>query len=60
MTDSLKLPTASLKLQFNQAEYSFLSDTLGAPLSNILGQERAQSALDFGIAMQNPGYNIYQ
>ncbi|MGR9115125.1 MAG: Lon protease family protein [Gammaproteobacteria bacterium] len=25
----------------------------------ILGQSRAQSALEFGVAMQNPGYNIY-
>ena len=25
----------------------------------ILGQSRAQSALEFGVAMQSPGYNIY-
>jgi predicted ATP-dependent protease len=27
--------------------------------SGILGQSRAQSALEFGIAMPNPGYNIF-
>jgi len=25
----------------------------------LLGQERAQSALEFGVAMKNPGYNIF-
>lgn len=27
--------------------------------SNILGQPRAQTALEFGIAMPNPGYNVF-
>ena len=59
MTDSLKLPAKSLKLQINQKDYSILTDSPESQVSNILGQERAQSALDFGVAMQNPGYNIY-
>ncbi len=59
MTDLLKLPAASLKLQINEADYTFLNDTLKSRAANILGQERAQSALSFGVAMQNPGYNIY-
>lgn len=59
MTDSLKLPAKSLKLHINQTDYSVLADTPESRVANILGQERAQSALGFGIAMQNPGYNIY-
>lgn len=59
MTDSLKLPASSLKLQINQTDYSILTDSTDARVANILGQERAQSALSFGVAMQNPGYNIY-
>lgn len=59
MTDSLKLPTTSLKLQINQTDYSILTDPAESRVTHILGQERAQSALSFGIAMQNPGYNIY-
>lgn len=59
MTDSLKLPAKSLKLQINPTDYSALTDTSESRVINILGQERAQSALGFGIAMQNPGYNIY-
>lgn len=59
MTDSLKIPTTSLKLQINPKDYETLADTRRAPTAHILGQERAQSALSFGVAMQNPGYNIY-
>lgn len=29
------------------------------PLSGILGQERAVEAIQFGVAMQRPGYNVY-
>lgn len=59
MTDLLKLPVSSLKLQISQTDYSILSDNKNTRATNILGQERAQSALGFGVAMQNPGYNIY-
>ncbi|NOQ12912.1 MAG: AAA family ATPase [Methyloprofundus sp.] len=59
MTDSLKLPTSSLKLQISQADYTILTDSTESRVTHILGQERAQSALSFGVAMQNPGYNIY-
>ena len=55
----LKLPVSSLKLQISQTDYSILSDNKNTRATNILGQERAQSALGFGVAMQNPGYNIY-
>jgi lon-related putative ATP-dependent protease len=30
-----------------------------APLTSILGQDRAVEALSFGIGMRNPGYNIF-
>ena len=57
MSTTLKLPLESLKLKV---------DLTGVELpeaprlqSGILGQSRAQSALEFGIAMPNPGYNIF-
>ena len=59
MTDSLKLSVSSLKLQINQSDYSIPNEQKNSLATNILGQERAQSALGFGVAMQNPGYNIY-
>ena len=57
MSNHLKLPIASLKLNVNLAGFEFPE----APRSHlaILGQPRAQSALEFGIAMPNPGYNIF-
>jgi lon-related putative ATP-dependent protease len=58
LTEILKLSTDSLKL------YADLSDLEVSPQTQnknqyILGQTRAQSALKFGVAMQNPGYNVY-
>ncbi|MDP2098852.1 MAG: AAA family ATPase [Methylobacter sp.] len=57
MFNTLKLPLAALKLNVDLTGFEFpqaptLSDA-------ILGQSRAQSALEFGIAMSNPGYNIF-
>ncbi len=59
MTHLKKLPCNKLKIQINQSDYSLITQDSDTRINNILGQERAQSALDFGIAMQNPGYNIY-
>jgi len=57
MPNTLKLPLESLKLDVDLAGFEFPS----APKSpdTILGQSRAQSALEFGVAMSNPGYNIF-
>jgi predicted ATP-dependent protease len=57
MNEHLKVPVDSLKLNIDLdsltiPEVSRQSDTL-------LGQERAQSALEFGVAMKTPGYNIF-
>lgn len=54
-----KLLADQLKIQINQSDYSLITQDSDTRINNILGQERAQSALDFGIAMQTPGYNIY-
>ena len=57
MPISLKLPLESLKLNVDLSGFE-LGDV---PLlqGGILGQPRAQSALEFGVAMPNPGYNIF-
>ncbi|MDP1666510.1 MAG: ATP-binding protein [Methylobacter sp.] len=57
MSNHSKLPLESLKLNVDLTGFEFpaapkLPDT-------ILGQSRAQSALEFGVAMSNPGYNIF-
>ncbi len=57
MSTTLKLPLASLKLNVDLSGIKLPE----APRlqTGILGQPRAQSALEFGIAMPNPGYNIF-
>ncbi len=58
MTRSLKLPPHDLCYKANLDELDYSDPSLKSRQS-ILGQERAQLALEFGIAMQHPGYNIY-
>ena len=54
MLENLKLPASALKLAI---ELPTPAPT--KPATGILGQNRAQSALAFGIAMKAPGYNIF-
>jgi lon-related putative ATP-dependent protease len=58
MTDALKLPASALKIKIDLSDFDYLADT-AIPSTQILGQARAQAALQFGVAIQNPGYNIY-
>ncbi|MDO9212410.1 MAG: ATP-binding protein [Methylococcales bacterium] len=57
MSSPLKLPIEALKLHIDLTGFDFPP----APrLQNtILGQDRARSALEFGVAMPNAGYNIF-
>jgi predicted ATP-dependent protease len=57
MTNPLKLPTDSLKLTIDLTGFNFSPAPRLA--SAILGQDRARSALTFGVAMPNSGYNIF-
>ncbi len=57
MSNTLKLPLESLKLNVDLEGFEF--PTAPELSSTILGQSRAQSALEFGIEMSNPGYNIF-
>jgi len=57
MSILLKLPPASLKLKVDLTGFDF-PEVKKQP-GTILGQERAQTALEFGIAMPNAGYNIF-
>ena len=55
MLEHLKLPVAALKLAIDLP-----AAAVPGPVSpGIVGQNRAQSALAFGIAMTAPGYNIF-
>ncbi|SBS33824.1 Lon protease [Marinomonas spartinae] len=47
----------SAKVPADHLPFKTLNDL--EPLSGILGQERAVEAIQFGVAMQRPGYNIF-
>ncbi len=57
MTDHLKVAVDSLTLNIDPERLT--DQTLSRQPDSILGQSRAQSALEFGVAMRNPGYNIF-
>jgi predicted ATP-dependent protease len=57
MSHTLKLPLASLKLNADLSDFDL--SKAPRPQHSILGQPRAQSALEFGVAMPNPGYNVF-
>ena len=40
-------------------QFNFASTAELEPLSGVLGQARAVQALQFGISMQRPGYNVF-
>lgn len=52
----LKLSPDALKVNLSLADFDGKPGVLD---DSILGQPRAQSALEFGIAMTNPGYNVF-
>lgn len=57
MTEHLKIPVDSLKLNLDLDRLTIPEISRNA--DSILGQVRAQSALEFGVAMKTPGYNIF-
>jgi predicted ATP-dependent protease len=57
MLIALKLNPEDLKLNIDLSAIE-ISET-ASPQRKILGQPRAQTALEFGIAMPNSGYNIF-
>jgi predicted ATP-dependent protease len=57
MLEQLKLPVKALKLNIELPDLVLTGKA--AKHDGILGQERAKSALAFGIAMKSPGYNIF-
>ncbi|MBK8816175.1 MAG: AAA family ATPase, partial [Methylococcaceae bacterium] len=57
MHTHLKLSPESLKLTIEITELEVTTEAVSE--SVILGQPRAQSALEFGIAMSSPGYNVF-
>ncbi|MGR8979135.1 MAG: Lon protease family protein [Gammaproteobacteria bacterium] len=57
MSKSLQLGIEALKLNIDLTGFD-LGEAPKLPEA-IMGQPRAQSALEFGVAMPNPGYNVF-
>ena len=56
---SLRLAPDALTRPFSAEQFSFSNTNDLEPFRGILGQERAVEALQFGVAMPRPGYNVY-
>ncbi|WP_462401363.1 Lon protease family protein [Pseudomonas sp. Marseille-QA0332] len=56
---SLRLAPEALTRRFSAEQFAFSSTDDLEPFRGVLGQERAVEALQFGVAMPRPGYNVY-
>ncbi|MFH1141600.1 MAG: ATP-binding protein, partial [Chloroflexota bacterium] len=58
-TDSLKVPAERLTAYCDPESLGFQTTEEIGPLEGTVGQDRAVSALEFGLSVDAPGYNIY-
>jgi len=58
-TDKFKVPVSMLTPAVDPAKLGFEDTSELEPLTDIIGQERAVEALEFGLSMKSPGFNLY-
>ena len=56
---SLRLAPEALTRRFSAEQFAFTNTDDLEPFRGVLGQERAVEALQFGVAMPRPGYNVF-
>jgi lon-related putative ATP-dependent protease len=54
-----EIPTEALRIRFNADQLPFKSTEELSPLDEVIGQQRAVRAMDFGLHIQDRGYNVY-
>lgn len=59
MHEHLKVPVKNLRYYCDEKQFDFVSTEEVEPLEGIIGQERAERALGFGLMVKDNGYNIY-
>lgn len=59
MIHQLRLAPSALRKTCNIDHVPFEDTTAIEPLDDVIGQKRAVQALDFGLNMVSPGYNIF-
>ncbi len=57
--DKFKVPISMLAPVIGPGQLGFENTGELEPLSEIIGQERAVEALEFGLNMKSPGFNLY-
>lgn len=58
-TDKFKIPVSMLAPIVDPDQLGFDDTSELDPLSEIIGQERAVEALEFGLEMKSGGFNLY-
>jgi lon-related putative ATP-dependent protease len=59
MAKKFELKPLDLRLICDPKIFKFKNTSEVKPLDTVIGQERAVQAIDFGLNMQDPGYNIF-
>ena len=59
MSKKYEIKTADLRCICDPKVFKFKNTSEINPLSEVIGQQRAVQAIDFGLNMKSPGYNIF-
>ncbi len=59
MAKRLELQPCELRRACDPSVFAFKDTSALEPLGGVIGQERAVQAIEFGLNMQSPGYNIF-
>lgn len=59
MIKKFELKSADLRSICNPKMFTFKNTSEVDPLDKVIGQERAVQAINFGLNMKSPGYNIF-
>ena len=59
MPKKFELKVSDLRLICDPKIFKFKNTSEVKPLDTVIGQERAVEAIDFGLNMNDPGYNIF-
>jgi len=59
MPEKFELKVSDLRLICDPKIFKFTNTSEVKPLDTVIGQERACEAIDFGLNMNDPGYNIF-
>lgn len=57
--DKWRVAVPELRHSSNPAEFGFETTAEIPPIDDVIGQERAMRAIEFGLSIKNHGYNLY-